>query len=112
MEDSRLAEEKGEISEDLWGTRRSGMGKEKHGLKRTPLRFTRESAALDAVSLYLWRCTGMTPSRGPKKLERFLLFPLLHHSLIDHQTKGRGRSSRVFLIMCSKKYIFPKNSKI
>ncbi|MDF2681018.1 MAG: hypothetical protein K0R47_2208 [Brevibacillus sp.] len=38
----------------------------------------------------------MPLSRVPKKLEHFLLFPLLHHSLTDHIVKGRGRTSRVF----------------
>ncbi|KQL45753.1 hypothetical protein AN963_11925 [Brevibacillus choshinensis] len=35
-----LAEEKGEKSEDLWGTSRSGMKKEKYGLACPPLKIT------------------------------------------------------------------------
>ncbi|KQL43930.1 hypothetical protein AN963_20970 [Brevibacillus choshinensis] len=39
----------------------------------------------------------MTFSRGPKKLEHFLLFPLLHRSLTDHVPKGAGALLAFFL---------------
>ncbi len=78
-ENNQLAEEPGEISEDLRDTDRDGMQKAKHALKRPPLKhilkeplWTRFRFLHGVVQLI---CQGVA-----LEAERFLLVPPHHYS--------------------------------
>ncbi|WP_436713729.1 hypothetical protein [Brevibacillus formosus] len=82
-ENNQLAEETGEISEDLRDTDRDGMQKAKHALKRPPLKYIL-NRPLWTRFRFLHGVVQRVPQGVALESKRFLLFPPHHYS----QNKG------------------------
>ncbi|MED1944860.1 MULTISPECIES: hypothetical protein [Brevibacillus] len=78
-ENNQLAEETGEISEDLRDTDRDGMQKAKHAFKRPPLKHIL-IGPLWTRFRFLHGVVRSIPQGVALEAERFLLFPPHHYS--------------------------------